>query len=99
MANEYWLLNGYGSAIQDESFMVIHAIDKPLLFSARQFSEDRTEGLKGDVNDDGKVDISDVVAVINQMAGQAFWKYADVNEDYKVDISDIVAVINIMAGQ
>ena len=52
---------------------------------------------KGDVNEDGKVDISDIVAVINQIAGTATYRYADVNEDNKVDISDIVAVINIIA--
>ncbi len=54
--------------------------------------------LRGDVNEDKTVDISDVVAVINQMAGTASYRYADVNEDKTVDISDIVAVINIMAG-
>ena len=53
--------------------------------------------LKGDVNEDGKVDINDVVAIINQMAGTASWRYADVNEDEKVDINDVVAVINEMA--
>jgi hypothetical protein len=55
--------------------------------------------LKGDVNEDKKVDISDIVAVINQIAGTATYRYADVNEDKKVDISDIVAIINIIAGQ
>ena len=55
--------------------------------------------LRGDVNEDGKVDISDIVAVINQIAGTATYRYADVNEDTKVDISDIVAIINIIAGQ
>ena len=55
--------------------------------------------LKGDVNEDGKVDISDVVALINHMAGMANYRYADVNEDTKVNISDVVAVINIMAGK
>ena len=54
--------------------------------------------LRGDVNEDGKVDISDVVADINQMAGLATWRYADVNEDGAVNISDIVSIINIMAG-
>ena len=52
----------------------------------------------GDVNEDGKVDISDIVAIINQIAGTASYKNADVNSDKKVDISDIVAVINIIAG-
>ena len=54
--------------------------------------------LKGDVNLDGKVDISDIVAIINQIAGTATYENADVNEDEKVDISDIVAVINVIAG-
>ena len=53
---------------------------------------------KGDVNEDGKVDISDIVAVINQIAGTAEYAGSDVNEDDKVDISDIVAIINIIAG-
>jgi hypothetical protein len=55
-------------------------------------------GLLGDVNLDGSVDISDIVAIINQMAGTASWQNANVNNDDNVDISDIVAVINIMAG-
>ena len=57
------------------------------------------EKKRGDVNEDGNVDISDIVAVINQIAGTATYRYADVNEDEKVDISDIVAIINIIAGQ
>ena len=44
------------------------------------------------------MDISDVVALINQMAGTATYRFADVNEDDEVNISDVVAVINIMAG-
>ena len=55
--------------------------------------------IKGDVNQDGKVDISDIVAIINQIAGTDTYEDADVNEDEVVDISDIVAVINIIAGQ
>ena len=54
--------------------------------------------LRGDVNQDKKVDISDIVAVINQIAGTSVYPYADVNGDKKVDISDIVAIINIIAS-
>lgn len=57
------------------------------------------ERLKCDVNEDGEVDISDIVAVINQIAGTATYRYADVNDDGGVDISDIVAIINYIAGQ
>ena len=55
--------------------------------------------LKGDVNTDGKVDISDIVAIINDIAGSTTYQFSDVNGDSKVDISDIVAVINIISGQ
>ncbi len=54
---------------------------------------------KGDVNLDGMIDISDIVAIINTMAGNPMFKYsADVNGDESIDISDVVAVINIMSG-
>jgi methionine-rich copper-binding protein CopC len=53
---------------------------------------------KGDVNGDGVVNISDVVAIINTMAGDTTFKdTADVNGDGAVNISDVVNVINIMA--
>ncbi len=52
----------------------------------------------GDVNQDHGVNINDVVAIINQMAGTATWEYADVNGDEKTDINDVVAVINQMAN-
>ena len=54
---------------------------------------------KGDVNSDGEVDISDIVAIINVMAGTDGNTSADVNHDGKTDISDITAIVNIMAGQ
>ena len=56
--------------------------------------------IPGDVNLDGEVNISDVVAVINTMAGDTTYAAsADVNGDGAVNISDVVAVINIMAGK
>ena len=54
--------------------------------------------VNGDVNEDGSVDISDIVAVINHIAGIASYEDADVNGDTYVDISDIVAIINIIAN-
>ncbi|MBR1465785.1 MAG: BspA family leucine-rich repeat surface protein [Bacteroidaceae bacterium] len=53
-----------------------------------------------DVNLDGNVDISDIVAVINTIAGNdTYKKTADVNLDDNIDISDIVAIINAIAGK
>jgi len=54
----------------------------------------------GDVNGDGSVDVGDVMAVINCMAGagNADPAAADVNGDGTVDVGDVMAVINKMAG-
>ena len=52
-----------------------------------------------DVNEDGETDISDIVAVINQIAETASYANADVNGDGEVDISDIVAIINAIASK
>lgn len=58
-----------------------------------------TPTLRGDVNQDGKVDISDIVAIINVIAAGNANTRSDINGDRKTDISDIVAVINIIAGK
>ena len=56
--------------------------------------------LKGDVNGDGAVDIADVVAVYNIMAGKPGDGFdGDVNKDGATDIADVVAIYNIMAGK
>ena len=55
------------------------------------------ERLKCDVNEDGLVDISDIVAIIQQISGSATYRYADVNEDSYVDISDIVSIIKYIS--
>ena len=74
--------------------------DWNLLYFGKNSSKVPTgDGLSGDVNEDGKVDINDVVAIINVMAGTANWPNANVNGEGDVDINDVVAVINIMAGK
>ena len=56
-------------------------------------------GIQGDLNQDGTVDIADVVAVLNIMASDSDNPAADVNGDSAVDIADVVAILNIMAAQ
>ncbi len=61
------------------------------------------ESLRGDINDDGKVDIADVNIAINCMLGKnsasEFPGNPDVNGDGKVDIADVNIVINLMLGK
>lgn len=58
-------------------------------------------GLKGDVNGDGTVDISDANLTINIILGAASlsdFPAADVNGDGSVDVSDVNLIINIILG-
>ena len=55
---------------------------------------------KGDVNEDGEVNVGDIVSVCNVMAGISTVdpQLADVNSDGEVNVGDIVTICNIMAG-
>ena len=60
------------------------------------------ETLKGDANGDGKVNVTDIVEMVNHILGSESDKFlfdaADVNEDGKVNVTDIVMVVNIILG-
>lgn len=56
------------------------------------------EGIKGDVNSDGVVDVSDVNELINRMLNYNDDPSGDVTGDGTVDVSDINEVINIILG-
>lgn len=58
--------------------------------------------LRGDLNHDGAVDISDVVILANHILGKQLisnLEEADVNWDESVDISDVVTLTNIILGK
>ena len=52
-----------------------------------------------DVNGDGTVDVADISAIIDVMAGNSEYASADVNGDGAVDVADIAAVISEMAAR
>ena len=55
-------------------------------------------GLQGDVNGDGKVDVSDITAVIQTILGTAQYSVdvCDINGDGAVNIDDVTTLINMM---
>ncbi len=58
--------------------------------------------IQGDVNDDDKVTIADVTALVNVILGKATAPasgVADVNGDHKVTIADVTALVNIILGK
>lgn len=81
-------------------FTVENRREGAVLFAGRVCTLDGTEVAKlpGDVNGDERTDISDVVSVINVIAGTDSNTKSDVNTDGSTDISDVVAVVNIVAG-
>lgn len=73
------------------------------------FAADDVTGIKllGDANDDGKVSISDVTAVLTLIADPTatgpeekpfHLKNADANKDGKFTISDVTLILSIIAG-
>lgn len=57
--------------------------------------EDVQNFLTGDANDDGVVDVADIVRVINLCLTEDDAPHADVNVDGVVDVSDVVTIVNI----
>ena len=56
------------------------------------------EGMAGDVNEDGEVNIADVNTLIDMILSGNISAVGDVDEDNEVSISDINALINIILG-
>ena len=79
-------------APSNESLLLYQAADQWMNF----FIQIEEEYLLGDVNEDGKVNISDVTALINILLANGEYNIhtADVNGDGNVNISDVTALIN-----
>ena len=56
-----------------------------------------------DANGDGKISITDAVAVVNKLLGRPSSNFreeaADVNGDGRITITDAVAIVNIVLGK
>ena len=57
-----------------------------------------TPTIWGDVNGDGKINISDVTGIINAANGE-YDRAADINSDGKVDINDVSKDVNVILGK
>ena len=60
------------------------------------------DGLLGDVNNDGYINMSDVTVIINYILGREVndfrWQQADMNFDGFINMSDVTGVINFILG-
>jgi hypothetical protein len=59
--------------------------------------------LKGDVNNDNKVNVTDCICVIDYIFGVSnatiIETMVDVNSDRKVNVSDVISIIDIIFGE
>lgn len=62
-----------------------------------------TTTLKGDVNSDGQIDISDVLCTVDYILGKHVEQFnvdlADLNNDHTIDISDVLIIVDIILGK
>ena len=65
-------------------------------------SADVIDGLPGDANNDGLINMTDVTAVINYILGKGtadfHWQLADMNFDGFINMTDVNAIINVILG-
>ena len=54
------------------------------------------EPLQGDVNDDGTVNILDIVQLANMILSDEYQESADLNGDGNLNILDVVQLVNII---
>ena len=92
---------------KDEIAYLRQWIERRMAWLDDKLGFDPSARIPGDVNNDGTVDVGDIMAIINTMAatpattlpGDATNENrADVNGDGQVDVGDIMAVINLMAS-
>ena len=56
--------------------------------------------LKGDINRDGEIDVTDVVELIDMVLGGIYDPAGDINGDGEVDVTDVVELIDmVLAGE
>ena len=74
--------------------------DGTISFVFRGIGELPREILLGDANDDGLVNVADVMAIVNHILGnevQTFvFENADLNADQAINVSDVMRVVNII---
>lgn len=68
----------------------------------RLYSKNPTSIIIGDVNNDGLVNITDVVCLVNYILGnhstEIVLEAADINDDGTINITDAVALVNLILG-
>lgn len=94
----YDKLNRLTKVVYDNGVTVIYSYDALGNRTSKKVTGSGT--LRGDVNGDGRVNVSDVTELINMILGLTPMDTSrgDVNGDGRVNVSDVSELINIIMG-
>ena len=99
-------VSNFKVAIQDtRNYKTLKYYNDEKSYACQQESDDTIipEGIKGDINQDGTVNVVDIVQTISFILGSSepndyqFWA-ADINDDGQINVVDIVNMVNIILG-
>jgi len=100
-AAKWYNKNTNGTYFLDSSVEdIMRNDDGTISFVFKGIGELPREILLGDANDDGRVDVSDVMAIVNVILGNPVKVFidenADINTDHLFNVSDVMGVVNII---
>ncbi len=85
---------GNGSTLKEYTTAVV---DMPgVCFNGIEIEAVNSSSISGDMNNDGKVNFNDLIAVLNIILSNQYNPAADLNHDGKVNFNDLIAVLNII---
>ena len=65
-------------------------------FNQYQLSDFINNQLLGDLNEDGVINIQDVILIVNLILNNQFDINGDINNDGDIDVIDVVQIVNII---
>ena len=95
-----YIYNGEGNEITNAQVVAAQTKNWRLVKHENDEWVEILDDTVGDVNGDGKVNVSDVTALVNMILGTIPKNeaVADINGDGKVNVSDVTALVNLILG-
>lgn len=88
------------NAVAYDYNILARGTQKTKFFLKVDYPEIKTDVLKGDVNMDGNVDVSDVTTLINYILGNNPSPFnlnaADIDNNHTYDVSDVTSLISLI---
>jgi len=97
-----WVSHSYNMPRVPVIDLKIHNPTRKLIagtYGLSAFSIDLDMVLSGDINQDGEINVIDVVILANMVLADEYTEIADFNSDYTLDILDLVVLINLILSQ